>query len=532
LLMLLLCYLTLFFCGCLPKGLDYYTTYLCRDCYGRSRDEEEPAPDVPENHLGQYGYGQVLPDGRDANQYEYVNPDETRKNLKLTYEKAKDTLVGKQLSCISASEELYSKVRKWVQLNQDLMNKPRKEDDPGPEYTDLRLIMDELKLNMTAEELDPNHDPLASFRLCLSNHLVMHFEKDNEAMKQEAISRLCLCGDMKWEDAEQQVNASFKLKFKVLANDLCQEVTDDASKKRAVQKIAAQGATWYNAAKFMDEAMNGQHKDKAEILGSRDYGIETIPINRSRRKKYIKLKEWWEAHLAAYEQQMSQNPLTRNLINETPGIEVRKGLMSDMVGALPEALVGRQISFLDDYCVFKPYLSLLTQQYEELRNLTDHYIDVQQRWAVYLKLCNSAAHVDNGKNKRLLRQQVRHEMIAALGGLIVDTTEMEDRDEIHKLLQEMESVDIQTDEYVHRLEDNLREIYEMEHEQVEDIKVQLEVQQKVMSRMDNVNSGLKKNIEQLARIMRTQQKIRCCGYLSMALTVAAVVFILFQDQIF
>jgi len=26
LLMLLLCYLTLFFCGCLPKGLDYYTT--------------------------------------------------------------------------------------------------------------------------------------------------------------------------------------------------------------------------------------------------------------------------------------------------------------------------------------------------------------------------------------------------------------------------------------------------------------------------------------------------------------------------
>merc|ERR1712139_443514 len=109
---------------------------------------------------------------------------------------------------------------------------------------------------------------------------------------------------------------------------------------------------------------------------------------------------------------------------------------------------------------------------------------------------------------------------------------MEDRDEIHKLLQEMESVDIQTDEYVHRLEDNLREIYEMEHDQVEDIKVQLEVQQKVMSRMDNVNSGLKKNIEQLNRIMRTQQQIKCCGYLSMALTVVAVIFILFQDQIF
>ena len=31
---------------------------------------------------------------------------------------------------------------------------------------------------------------------------------------------------------------------------------------------------------------------KASILGERDFGIETISINRNRRKKYIKLKDW------------------------------------------------------------------------------------------------------------------------------------------------------------------------------------------------------------------------------------------------
>ena len=57
-------------------------------------------------------------------------------------------------------------------------------------------------------------------------------------------------------------------------------------------------------------------------------------------------------------------------------------------------------------------------------------------------------------------------------------------------------------------------------------------QKKVMARMDNVNRGLKKNTEQLNRIVRTQLLLQRCSVCILLCTIVATVFILFEPQIF
>ena len=75
---------------------------------------------------------------------------------------------------------------------------------------------------------------------------------------------------------------------------------------------------------------------------------------------------------------------------------------------------------LQDYCTFSPDIRRMNKEYAELRRLTDLYTDIQNRWGIYLQLSNSTYQIDTDKMKRALREQVRHEMTAALGGLLTE----------------------------------------------------------------------------------------------------------------
>lgn len=519
------CYCFTWLCGCLPERLQYYTTYGMRDFCGRDKQLEEQHDTEMEN--------EGEPIIKHGDEYVLVNPDDTRESLKDSYEKAKAILIGKQLLCIQHSEELFTETEKWCARNRD---KPKEDDkgangreDGGPLYRELWKIVDQLRLAMTSQEQDPHHQVLEEFRKSFANHLVHEFDPTDKEKRLEATTLLCMSGNMKYEDAEMQIQKAFKLRAKALANDICSTIIDSQTKKIAIQKVAASGASWSQAARYVAEALEGQHKDKAALLDGRNYSIETVPLNRERRRRYIPLKEWWEANNLVVQSQIDGNPLLSSVLNNR-GFAGKILPTSFVLDSLGSAFGNLQD--IEDFRDFKARINVINHEYEELRVLMDEFLDVQTRWAVYLKLCNSAAHVDNDKNQRLLRQQVRKELHSALGELLVDMMTPDDKNELHKLLQEMENVDIQTDEYVHRLEDNLKEIAVAETEQCDDIKVQLESFQRINNRMDGVLKGIQENTDRVLRLVTVQTRIRNCGYFTMLLTACALGFILFEDQIF
>jgi len=501
--------------------VDHCVVYTWRDCCGTAANVEKNAKEreKEENKPLREGDSIQLPDGtsRPADDYELVNPDDTREDLKKKYEAAKSILIGKQLRCIALSEDFYTEVKDWVEDHPKFRTKPR--EDGGPSYTEIYELLHELNMGMTKEEMDPDHHVLHMFQMNLANHLVFEFEKNDVEARQENIVKLCQAGDMKWEEAEEEIRQAFKLRFKVKANELQSMITDKESEKLAVQELVKMGCTWSTASRYITEASEGLHKDKAQVLGKRDYGIETIAINRNRRKKYIALKNWMELHLATLENNLKNDPL---FMAQNSGA----GKLLSITAVLAVAN-----DDLECYNQFKSYISRLNMHYEDLRKRTDTYTEISNRWAVYLHLSNSATQVNTGKTKRHLREQVRHELISALAGLIDETVDFADRNEIHKLLHEMELVDIQTDEYVSRLEVNLKEIADCEQGNTEALKKNLADQKKVMARMDNVNKGLKKNTEQLNRIVRTQILLQRCSIVILVATGLATVFVLFGDQV-
>jgi len=528
--LLIFSFFSLYFMGCLPGSLDYNVKYICRDCCG---DDVNLGEHEAEQII--QGYNTVLKeitlsDGLtiSGDDYELVNPDETRRTLKEQYETSKHCLIGKQLNCIAISEDFFHKCKQWCEDNPQHRHEDRED---APRYEELFEHVDKILMGMTVEEADPEHDILSQYRSSLANNLVLEFDPSDTEARREAVVMMCRCGDMPYHQAEYSIQAAIKLQCKALASDLASSITDSKSQENAIQRVAAAGATWYQASKYVAEAKRGEHIDKPEKMKNRDFGIETIDLNRQRRKRYVVLKEWWEANLVYLIKSMRKNPLLSSYLDAiesesaTDSIEETMGVVMNV---LPDMLVGN----LEDYFLFSPYVKRLGMFYEDLRRLTDNFLDVQNRWGVYLQLSNSTTQIDNSKTQRRLREQVRHEMTVALGNLIQDGVDGNDRDEVHKLLHEMETVDIQTDEYVHRLEDNLKEIAEHEFEQTEGLKKQIEQQQKMMQRMESVTGGLKKNAEQLRGIINTQERIKYASGFVLLATVVACILLLFQDQIF
>jgi hypothetical protein len=70
-----------------------------------------------------------------------------------------------------------------------------------------------------------------------------------------------------------------------------------------------------------------------------------------------------------------------------------------------------------------------------------------------------------------------------------------------------------------------------EHEQCEGLMKQIEMQQKMMSRIDSVTSGLQKNAEQLRGIIDTQQRIKWASGLVLVGALVCSIVILFQKQL-
>merc|ERR1711935_1196950 len=105
--------------------------------------------EFPEGHF---------PDGRTTEKYMLVNPDETRDDLKAQYEAQKDVLIGKQLVSIAECENLFDRSFQFC-VNHSQLRGTKREDD-GPEYDTLFSIMDELKLGMTPDEMDVQHNVL------------------------------------------------------------------------------------------------------------------------------------------------------------------------------------------------------------------------------------------------------------------------------------------------------------------------------------------------------------------------------------
>ena len=129
----------------------------------------------------------------------------------------------------------------------------------------------------------------------LANDLVHEFDPKDADARHAAMVTMCRCGDLKFEDAEHEITSAIKLKCKSLANELSSGIVDQADQDQAIKSLVNAGASWYQANKYLIEAKEGLHIDKAHLTHSRDYGVETIALNRERRHQYIPIKEWWES---------------------------------------------------------------------------------------------------------------------------------------------------------------------------------------------------------------------------------------------
>jgi hypothetical protein len=177
------CFFGAWCAGCLPEFVSYYVTYLCFDCWGSNakaaeiarREKEEQEQSETRAMLESYPDG-YLPDGRPTEEYELVNPDDTRKDLKAQYESAKEYLIGKQLVCIATSETIYDMSIKWIHDHAHLRAQPSPYGEDAPQYGEIFNILDDLKLGMTPDEMSPDHNVLDAFRKSLANHLCMQFK--------------------------------------------------------------------------------------------------------------------------------------------------------------------------------------------------------------------------------------------------------------------------------------------------------------------------------------------------------------------
>lgn len=519
-----------YICGCFNtnKALAHRIKYIMNDLIAKEPSDYLQRMDLEtkDRDMDHQATTYALPDGRmvqsigrgDTNaEWEDVDPDETRRTLKTQYERTKAHLIGKQLQCIKLSEEFYAASNKWVE---DIPREKIPIDQKGT-YDELYKMDEDLSNQMTTEELDPEFDCVKAFRESLANHLAFDIPSGPaiEATKarKAAIKELVLTADMQYEEAEQLLYNSRKLRLKVMAYEMCGHIVDEDSRDRATAELAAAGATWNQASRYLDEAKEGLHNDKPSILGDRDFSIETIPVNKDRRLRYEPLKQWWENHLADIE------------VRE---IESRQSHVT-RVPKMQRKAHGKTMKEQETYRKFKPFITKLNQQYEILAELMMQFEDIQSRWSVYLKLANSAVMIDNGSTQRLLREKVRHEMILALRGIFDPALKRpEDKDEIHKLLHEMESVDIAADEYVRRLEENLQQISQTEKDQIEDLLIQLELQHGVKRRLDRVNKGIKESLARLRRIANVQRCLQWSVCIIILITIALCVLILLQDDIF
>jgi len=256
-------------------------------------------------------------------------------------------------------------------------------------------------------------------------------------------------------------------------------------------------------------------------MRNRDFSVESTSINKKRVDKYKPMMDWWAAQ--------------RKGAAKSPQDEERDAnswwpKMNDMsVAAAQEYIMTRKI---DAMMPAATELDKLTQEFEQL----------ETKWKVYLGLsvANELGEhqlfegkgIRRTKQAKALRQDIRGELRNSLQGMlhaVIQTKDSEDEEnlaEIDRLLLELEAVEVQTDEYVQRLELNLQAIRQGEEAQVDTMLMQQEMQKEVLGRIDSVNAGLTANLSRMKDLTGNSLAVfRLVGVVAFGLAVVFGAFV-------
>jgi len=440
--------------------------------------------------------------------------NDTRRQLKSKFFSSRDRLVGKQLTTLAAYEDIYEFSKEY--LGTDFNQTELISESPlGVRLKHLQQILKDVFVQMSSIEHDPTRSVLDSFKEAIGNHLVQDLDPYDAAQRKDATLEIVLCASVTWETADQMLKTALMNRAKVFTNSLLPTIYDKDTEKAAMATIRVEtNCTDMMARTLLERAIRGEFKNVEAEMNKQDYACESVAMNKKKLTKYVALLDWWEA-----QREGEANPVQDD--------DEDKGICSvpdsrDLTGEslIKAYIAGKCHSIVDAALPLK----------DELARLTHNYDQVETKWRIYLNLSiqnevgeGPTLFTGSGKGKRmneakLLREDVRKEFFEAVKDMIEPVLESQDDiDEIGSLLKDLEKVELETDNYVSRLEANLQYIAVEEESQVNDLNIAGQQIDAVMGQLDNVNAMLADNLGRMqnlegngAAIMRLVVVIGIC----------------------
>jgi len=418
---------------------------------------------------------------------------------KAKFISARDRLVGKQLGTLANCEQIYDFTKSYINWNPQYFNL---RGSAGAHFRSLQEIVKDLDMKLGPTEKDPNKSMLEDFRLALANHAAMEIDPFDPKSREEAIQQIVLCTAVDYKIANSMLDDALMLRAKVYANSLVPTIIDFESEKAAVAAVKAEtNSSWSMARDLVEGAMQNLYATtEAEMLAT-DHSCESIVMNKDRLEKYNPLLDWWkvtrdpDGSLAAQQDSEADKETTR-----VCGVSAHDATKRFTVG-----------HYQQEYIMY-PKIDAVIPVQEELRLLTQQYEEMQTKWKTYINLSvanevgdhmlyQGNRHKRRSMQSKILRNDVAMELNDALGEMLESINiDENDRHQVKQLLDELKNVEIQTDEYVNRLEDNMMAIEHGESDQIDQLNLQRQIQREVVTRLDAVNAGLQENLDRMRNI--------------------------------
>jgi len=314
---------------------------------------------------------------------------------------------------------------------------------------------------------------------------------------QAAVHEMVLVCDVQYDEAETMLEAALMQRAQVFAHDLVPTICDRETERAAIDAVRAEcNCTHLMASDLIEQAIAGNFVEVEAKMAQRNFSCESIAMNKKRVNAFQPMMEWWAAERKRHgENEQDGDPEDSRACGVNVTALTKTVNPSEQAKNLMESWT---MALIDEI------LPAVT----DLKARTEAYDQIEQRWRIYLGLSvanevgehrmfggSQALERRKKKQTKMLRADVRAELFDAFGDMLdEELTEEADKEEIHQLLQSLESVEVETDAYVERLEANMTAIRQGEEGQVDNIQMNMQMQAEVMGKLDTLNDTLTDNL--------------------------------------